>query len=79
MYLGCINKFLQDGFVPIIDLQYYKNIFNGYNINSLNENPWEIFFHQPFNFTLNNVIKNGKNIKIFKCSSNYFRPDFYIK
>lgn len=78
VYLGCINKFLQDGFVPIIDLQYYKNIFNGYNINSLNENPWEIFFHQPFNFTLNNVIKNGKNIKIFKCPSNYFRPDFYI-
>lgn len=78
VYLGCINKFLQDGFVPIIDLQYFKNIFNGYNINSLNENPWEIFFHQPFNFTLNNVIKNGKNIKIFQCPSNYFRPNFYI-
>lgn len=78
VYLGCINKFLQDGFVPIVDLQYFNNIFNGYNKDSLNENPWEIFFYQPFYFTLNNVIKNAKNIKYFHCPSDYFRPNEYV-
>ena len=37
-----------------------------------------MFFHQPFNFKLNNVIKNGKNIKYFNCPNNYFRPNEYI-
>ena len=43
-YLVCITEYLNLGYIPIIDLQSFPNIFNGYNISITNSNPWEIFF-----------------------------------
>ena len=42
-YLGCINNIIIAGHIPIIDLESFPNIFNGFNI-SINQNPWEYFF-----------------------------------
>ena len=67
VFLGCINKYLNKGNIPIIDLKSYKNIFNGFNLNISNENPWEIFFNQPFGYSLNNVIIKGKRKKYEEC------------
>lgn len=78
VYLGCLVKYLKEGFIPIIDLQSFKNIFNGYNESTLNENPWEYFFNQPFGFTLNNVEKKGKFVRYFQCESNNFMPNSSI-
>lgn len=78
VYLGCLVKYLKEGFIPIIDLQSFKNIFNGYNKNALNENPWENFFNQPFGFTLNNVKKKGKFVRYFQCNCNKFMPNSSI-
>ena len=77
VFLGCINKYLNKGNIPIIDLKSYKNIFNGFNVNISSENPWEIFFNQPFGYSLNNVIIKGKRIKYEECSS-ITQPDSSI-
>ena len=66
-FIGCIQIFISKGYIPIIDLYSLPNIFNGYNVTSINKNPWEIFFNQPFGYTLKNVIKKSKNIKYFEC------------
>ena len=69
VFLGCINVYLSRGFIPIIDLKTYKNLFNGFNVNISSENPWEIFFNQPFGYNLDNVIAKGKKIKYVGCNS----------
>ena len=66
-YLVCINNYISLGYIPIIDLRSFPNILNGYNITSLNVNPWEIFFNQPFGYELDSVLKNAKNIKYARC------------
>lgn len=72
IFLGCINEYISRGLIPIIDLQSYNNVFNGFNVNLSNENPWEIFFNQPFGYSLNDVLRKGKNLKYVECfSSNY--------
>ena len=38
-------------------------------------NPWELFFYQPYNFSLEEVKKNAKNIVYFNCTGEFFRPD----
>ena len=78
VYLGCINYFLNKGFIPIIDLQSFKNIYNGYNISKTFDNPWEYFFYQPFGYSLNIVKKKFKNIKYFQCKIDIFRPNISI-
>ena len=65
-YLGCILSFIKKGYIPIIDSNY-KNIFNRDNINSLNKNKWELYFNQPYQYTLENVQKQARNIKYFVC------------
>lgn len=75
VFLGCIYSFLRKGIVPIIDLQSYENIFNGFNINESNKNPWEYFFSQPFGYTLNQIKKRTKKFKYFECQPNIFRPN----
>ena len=70
-HLGCINKYLELGYIPIIDLSSFENIFNGFKINLSIDNPWELFFYQPFNYTLKEVKQKAKKIKIFEC-----KPDF---
>jgi hypothetical protein len=57
------------GFIPIIDLQTYKNTINGFEVNLLKGNPWEYYFNQPFDFKYNIVKKKAKNIKYFECYS----------
>ena len=72
IHLGCINKYLELGYIPIIDLSSFENIFNGFQLNSSDDNPWEKFFYQPFNYTLKDVKVKGKKIRIFECEYNYF-------
>ena len=69
--MGCIYQYLELGYIPIIDLSSFENIFNGFNLNKSKTNPWEIFFYQPFNYTLNNVKQKGKKIKYFECETTY--------
>ena len=61
-FLDCINTFINEGYIPIIDLLSYPNIFNGFNVSSLNKNPWEYFFEQPFGFSLEDVLKRASKI-----------------
>ena len=72
-YLGCIVSFIKEGYIPIVDLISFPNIFNKFYINSLNKNPWELYFNQPYGYTLEGVKKNSKNIKYFNCK-NYKKP-----
>jgi len=60
IYLGCINKYIISGFIPIIDLESFPNIFNKLNASLISKNPWEFFFNQPFGYTLNDVKKKQK-------------------
>jgi hypothetical protein len=71
--LGCIHKFLLEGFIPIIDIQSFPNIINGFNI--YKHNYWELFFEQPFGYTLESVLKNAKNITYINCDDCNPRPD----
>ena len=73
VYLGCIRQYISEGYIPLIDLGSFRNIFNGFNKSST-YNPWEIFFYQPFNHTLIKVLKFAKNIKYFICKSTFYRP-----
>lgn len=66
-YLGCIKTFINKGYIPIIDLISYPNIFNNFIINSSNENPWELYFSQPYGFSLKNINKYALNKKKFYC------------
>ena len=68
-FLGCLRDYLLRGFIPIIELQTYKNSINGFEVNLLKENPWEYYFNQPFGFKYNIVKKKAKNIKNFECLS----------
>ena len=60
-FLGCINKYIKEGYIPIVDLKSYPNGYNGLNA-SINHNPWELFFEQPFRYKMEEVLKNAKNI-----------------
>ena len=75
--MGCSNKYLKLGYIPIIDISSFENIFNGFNLNSSIDNPWEQFFYQPFNYTLHDVKQKGKQIKIFECEP-YYSPSSKI-
>lgn len=68
-YLGCIYSSLKKGYIPIIDLAFH-NIFNRDNLSLLVNNPWELYFNQPYGYTLENVKKNAKYIKNIKCEIN---------
>lgn len=76
-YLGCIIKYINEGFIPIIDLSSFPNIFNGFKINETDENPWELFFNQPFNYKLKNINKYAKRVKFIDCKPKN-RPDTTI-
>ena len=76
-HLGCVLHYLINGYIPIIDLISHPNIFNGFNTN-ISENPWEIFFNQPFGYTLENVKKNAKNFEYIECNSRIKRPYFEV-
>ena len=69
--LGCVFHYLSIGFIPIVDLQSYNNVYN--NGNTSLKNPWEIFFNQSFNYSLEEIKKYAKNIQYFECKAKY-RP-----
>ena len=71
--LGCMNKYISLGYIPIIDLKSFPNVYNGNDITK--DNPWELFFNQPYNFTLKEVKKYGNNVQNFECTSMEKRPD----
>ena len=73
VHLGCIKRYLEKGYIPIIDLQSFKNIYNKRNKSVYN--PWEVFFYQPYNYTLAEVKKYAKNIYHKACTQNYYRPN----
>ena len=73
VHLGCIHKCLLSGLIPVIDLKSFPNVYNKGNT-SIN-NPFELFFNQPFNYTLDDVKKYAKNIEYFDCNEGNFRPD----
>ena len=78
--LGCIKKCLSIGNIPIVDLQSFPNVYNKGNLS--NTNPWEFFFDQPFNYSLDEVLKYAKHIQYFECTSKTDRPNeiyIYIK
>ena len=68
VHLGCINKFINMGYIPIIDVMSFPNAFNGFNNKSKN-NSWEIFFNQPFGFTLEEIKTKAKIIEYFEYTS----------
>ena len=73
-FLGCIRKYMIKGFIPILELESYKNIINGFIVDPLKGNPWEYYFNQPFGYQYSNIKKKSKNIKYFSCLSD-IRPD----
>ena len=75
IHLGCILEYLGKGYIPIIEVDSFANVFNAFNKNlSKDKSLWEMLFNQPFNYTLNEVKKNAKNIKFFICSCNNMAP-----
>lgn len=78
VYLGCVNKFIRFGYIPIIDLESFPNIYNKMNANISSLNPWENFFNQPLGYTLENVKKRAKRINYFKCSHKNYRPSYKV-
>ena len=81
-YLGCVNKYILEGYVTVIDMKSYPNIYNNFTINE-KKNPWEYLFEQPFGYTLDEVLKNAKNKEYFDCIQDKYRPSettiFYNK
>ena len=73
--LSCLANILNQGKIPIVNLIRFPSIFNGFNESSLSldQNPWEYFFKQPFNYTLKEVKTYAKHYKNYECCI-YKRP-----
>ena len=71
--IGCVNKYLLDGYMPIIDIQNFDNVYNKGNKNI--SNPWELFFYQVNNYTLEEVKKYANDSKYVECGGDWYRPD----
>ena len=75
VHLGCILEYLGKGYIPLIEVDSYGNVFNSFNKNSSKDkNLWEMLFNQPFNYSLNEVKKNAKNIVYLYCTCNNMAP-----
>ena len=74
--VGCVHDYILKGYIPIIDLISHPNIFNGFNT-SVTKNPWEVFFNQPFNYTLD-IVKKSETIKYAQCYGIKKRPNFQV-
>ena len=72
VHIGCIINFLQQGYIPILEVSSFSNIFTGNNI--MQKNPWEEFFNQPCGYTFEKVV-NMKNVTIFECQCVGHMPD----
>ena len=76
--IGCVNYYISKGYIPVIDLITYPNVYNKFNT-SLNYNPWEQFFYQPYNHTLDNVKKYAKRIEYKNFSVLRNEPNYSIE
>ena len=65
-YLGCVNKYILEGYVPVIDMKSCPNPYNNFTVTS-KTNPWEYLFEQPYGYTLDEALQNAKNKKYFNC------------
>ena len=65
------------GYIPIIDLYSFNNIFNSFKINTSAQNPWEIFFAQPYNYTIKEVLIKAKHLNYFRCRREPTTPHFF--
>jgi hypothetical protein len=75
VHLGCILEYLGKGYIPLIEVDSYGNVFNSFNKNSsIDKNLWEILFNQPFNYSISEVKKNAKNIVYLYCTCNNMAP-----
>ena len=77
VFLSCMLKFIIEGYIPILEVESYPTIFNGFKANSSTINSWEYFFNQPFNYTLENVLKNAKRIKYYNCKRERSTPQYH--
>ena len=73
VHLGCILTYLSQGYIPIIEVGSYYNVFNNFTPSD-KDNPWEILFNQPFGYTLEEVKKNAKKIEQLSCSWTNMAP-----
>lgn len=73
VYLGCINNWITKGYIPIVDMKSFPNVYNNYKIS--NYNSWEIFFDQPFGYNLEEIINNAKNKNYVECLPLENRPN----
>ena len=65
------------GFIPVFELESYKNTLNGFIVNPLKGNPWEYYFNQPFNYKYDDIKNKARNIKYFECKPK-IKPNFNI-
>ena len=77
VHLGCIITYLNEGYIPIIDVGSFPNVFIGNKDNyTNNDNPWEELFNQPCGYTLNEIKNNNNtsNIEYIECECNDNMP-----
>ena len=72
VHLGCIINYLKHGYIPILEVGSFWNVFIGYKIPG--DNPWEEFFNQPCGYTFEEVVKM-KDVEIFECECVSDMPD----
>lgn len=67
VHLGCIITFLDLGYIPLIEVSSFPNVFIGENVSTnYDKDPWEQFFNQPCGYKLNEI-KNKTNVKYLEC------------
>ena len=72
VHLGCIINYLKHGYIPILEVGSFSNVFSG--LKMPDNNPWEKFFNQPCGYTFNEVVKM-KNVEIHECECVCDMPD----
>jgi hypothetical protein len=73
LHLGCILIYLSQGYIPIIKTEV-NSVFYSEEMKGINKNLWEELFNQPFNYTLEEVIKNAKHIENKSCTWTNMAP-----
>ncbi len=69
-----IIKAKKNGYIPIVDMKNFPNIYNEYKELFKTKNSWEYYFENLSNTSLEEVYKS-KNVII---SSNYFEKEFEV-
>lgn len=67
-FLYCLQNYIINNYIPIIDIEAFPNVFNGFKNENIKNNSWEYLFNQPFGYELANVIKKAKKIEYINCT-----------